>query len=417
MRRVVVTGIGIVAPTGNTAEAAWQSAIAGRSAVAPITCFDPRHLPVRIAAEVKNLNLAAVMDAKTARQSTRYIHLAVVAAREAISDTGLDTAAESDRFGCSIGTGIGGIELVDSQLRRLIELGPRRVSPMLVPYSINNMAAGFVALRETLRGPNFCMTTACASGTHAIGEAYLHIVGNSADAMLAGGSEASIIPLIVAGFANMHALSTNNDDPAGASRPFDLNRDGFVIGEGCGLLVLEEFEHAKRRDAPIYAEMVGYGLSADAHHITGPPPDGEGAARAITGCLRSGGIACDDVDYINAHGTSTPANDASETAAIAAAFGSHASRLAVSSTKGVTGHCLGAAGGIEAAYTVLAVAHGLVPPTANLSTPDPACYLDYVPRVAREMPVRCALSNSFGFGGQNACIAFKRFSSEARSVG
>ncbi|MHB0954776.1 MAG: beta-ketoacyl-ACP synthase II [Pirellulaceae bacterium] len=417
MRRVVVTGIGIVAPTGNTTQQAWQSAIEGRSAITRITLFDPSGLPVQIAGEVKDLDVSPVMDAKIARQSTRYIQLAAVAAREAILDSGLDAAAESERFGCSIGTGIGGIELIDAQLRRFADQGPHRVSPLLVPYSINNMAAGFVAIRETLRGPNFCVTTACASGTHAIGEAFLHIVGGTTDMMLAGGSEASIIPLIVAGFANMRALSPNDADPAGASRPFDLHRDGFVIGEGCGLLVLEEYEHALRRDAPIYAEMVGYGLSADAYHITGPPEDGAGAARALVGCLASGSIARDEVDYINAHGTSTQANDASETAAIKTVFGTHARRLAISSTKGVTGHCLGAAGGIEAAYTVLALARGLVPPTANLTTPDPVCDLDYVPGPAREMSIRYALSNSFGFGGQNACIAFRRFPSEARKNG
>jgi len=401
-----------VAATGNTTQTAWQSAVEGRSAVDRIRSFDPSELPVQIAAEVKDLDVLSVMDAKMARQSTRFIHLAAVAAREAMQDSGLDPGAESDRFGCSIGTGIGGIELTDAQVRRLKDMGSRRVSPMLVPYAINNMAPGVVALRESLRGPNFCVTTACASGTHSIGEAYLHIVGNMADVMLAGGSEGSIIPLIVAGFANMHALSTNNDDPVHASRPFDLNRDGFVIGEGCGLLVLEEYEHAKRRNAPIYAEMAGYGLSADAYHITSPPENGEGAARAITMCLKSGHIPHDEVDYVNAHGTSTLVNDASETQAIAAAFGPHAKRLAISSTKGVTGHCLGAAGGIEAAYTVLAVARGIVPPTANLTTPDPACYLDYVPGAAREMPIRYALSNSFGFGGQNACIAFKRLSDQ-----
>ncbi|MHB8973169.1 MAG: beta-ketoacyl-ACP synthase II [Pirellulaceae bacterium] len=417
MRRVVVTGIGIVAATGNTVQQAWQSAVEGRSAIARITLFDPSDLPVQIAAEVKDLDVSAVMDAKIARQSTRYIQLAAVAARQAIADSGLDAPAESEQFGCSIGTGIGGIELIDAQVRRFSEQGHHRVSPLLVPYSINNMAAGFVAIRETLRGPNFCVTTACASGTHAIGEAMLHIAGGTVDMMLAGGSEASIIPLIVAGFANMRALSTNNSDPAGASRPFDLHRDGFVIGEGCGLLVLEEFEHAVRRDAPIYAEMVGYGLSADAYHITGPPDDGEGAARAIAGCLKSGGIDRDQVDYINAHGTSTQANDASETAAISSVFGPRAASLAVSSTKGVTGHCLGAAGGIEAAYTVLAIANGLVPPTANLTTPDPACHLDYVPGQAREMNIRYALSNSFGFGGQNACIAFKQFPTSARKIG
>ena len=371
---------------------------------------------MQIAAEVKDLEVSAVMDAKTARQSTRYIKFAAVAAREAIADSGLDATAESERFGCSIGTGVGGIELIQSQLLRYQEQGPHRVSPLLVPYSINNMAAGFVAIRESLRGPNLCITTACASGSHAIGEAFLHIVGGTADIMLAGGSEASIVPLIVAGFSNMHALSTNNTDPGSASRPFDLHRDGFVFGEGCGVLVLEDYEHAVRRAAHIYAEMVGYGLSADAYHITSPPKDGEGAARAIAGCLKAGQIACDQVDYINAHGTSTPANDASETAAIVSVFGGHAGRLAVSSTKGVTGHCMGAAGGIEAAYTVLAIAHGLVPPTANLTTPDPACHLDYVPKEAREMTIRYALSNSFGVGGHNASIAFKRFPTAVRKT-
>lgn len=408
MRRVVVTGIGLIAATGKNTPEAWQSAVAGRSGVDRITLFDPSELPVHIGAEIRDLDVSSAMDAKAARQTTRFIQLAAVAAREAVIDSGLDTSTDPDRYGCSIGTGIGGIELVAEQVVKFQTQGARRVTPLLVPYTINNMAAGYVSIHENLRGPNLSITTACASGTHAIGEAFVHIAGGICDMMVAGGTEAAITPVIVAGFANMKALSTNNEDPAGASRPFDLHRDGFVIGEGCGLLVLEEREHAVRRGAKIYAEMVGYGMSADAHHITGPPENGEGAARAMRACLTSAKVNPEDVDYVNAHGTSTPLNDASETAAIAGVFGPHARRLAVSSTKGVTGHCLGAAGGIEAAYTVLAIKEGLVPPTANLNTPDPRCHLDYVPREARQMAVRCAISNSFGFGGQNATIAFKR---------
>lgn len=408
MRRVVVTGVGIVAATGNNTQEAWQAALAGRSAIDRISLFDPSDLPAQIGAEVRNLDVSHVLDAKAARQTTRFIQLAAVAAREAMLDSGLDTSVDPDRYGCSIGTGIGGIELVAEQVVKFQDQGPRRVTPLLVPYSINNMASGYISIRESLRGPNLAVTTACASGTHAIGEAFLHIAQDACDMMLAGGTEAAIIPLIVAGFANMRALSTNNDDPVHASRPFDLHRDGFVIGEGCGLLVLEEREHALRRGAPIYAEMVGYGMSADAYHITGPPETGEGAARAMEACLRSGQIDLEQVDYINAHGTSTPLNDACENAALVRVFGAHAPRLAISSTKGVTGHCLGAAGGIEAVYTVLAIKHGIAPPTANLTTPDPQCYLDYMPGEAREMTIRYALSNSFGFGGHNASVAFKQ---------
>lgn len=408
MRRVVVTGIGVVAPTGVNTESAWRGAVAGETGVRRISRFDASSFPVRIAAEVPELDLTGVMDAKTARQSTRFIHLAAVAAREAIASSGLDTRGDTDRYGCSIGTGMGGVELVDSQAVKMKERGPARVSPMLVPYCINNMAAGFSAIAHQLGGPNLCVTTACASGAHAIGEAYLHVAMGTADAMLAGGTEAGIQPLFVAGFASMRALSTNNDDPRHASRPFDRERDGFVMGEGCGLLVLEEYEHAKRRGATVYAELVGYGLSSDAHHITGPPETGEGAARAMQGCLTSGGIDPAEVDYINAHGTSTKLNDIAETRAIREVFGEHAEQLGVSSTKGVTGHCLGAAGGIEAAFTVEAIRHGIVPPTANLAHPDPECDLDYTPGAARERSIRYALCNSFGFGGQNACLAFRR---------
>lgn len=410
MRRVVVTGIGIVAPRGPTARTAWASAVAGETGVGRITAFDASAFPVQIAAEVSDLDLTGIMDAKTARQSSRFVQLAAVAAHEAIENSGLDTKRDSHRYGCSIGTGIGGLELIESQAVKLKERGPARVSPMLIPYSINNMAAGFTAITHRLGGPNICLTTACASGAHAIGEAYFHIAMGTADAMLAGGVEAGVTPLVVAGFASMRALSTNNDDPRHASRPFDRDRDGFVVGEGCGLLVLEEYEHAKQRDATVLAELIGYGLSGDAHHITGPPETGEGAARAMAGCLQSAGLDPGEVDYINAHGTSTPLNDVAETRAIRHVFGQHARRVPVSSTKGVTGHCLGAAGGIEAAFTVQAIHHGLAPPTANLSIPDPECDLDYIPGQARERPIRCAISNSFGFGGQNSCLAFRRLS-------
>jgi 3-oxoacyl-[acyl-carrier-protein] synthase II len=409
MRRVVVTGLGMVAPTGNCVRDAWEAALAGRSAVDRISLFDPSDLPVRIAAEVRGFDAATVMSPKEARQTSRFIQFAAGAAKEAIEHSGLNLSNGVNRYGCIVGVGLGGFADIEEGAHTYRDGGPRRISPLLLPYAIPNMAAGFVSLSHDLRGPTFCTATACASGTHAVGEAFLHIAMGTADAMVAGGAESATSPLSVAAFARMRTLSTRNDAPAEASRPFDRDRDGFVIGEGSGILVVEEYEHARSRGAAIYAEIVGYGLSSDAHHITSPPPQGDGIARAMESALRAGSIPLDEIDYVNAHGTSTQTNDASESAAIEIVFGEHAGNISISSTKGVTGHCLGAAGGIEAIYTVLALHQGLVPPTANYQTPDPACRLDYTPDAARERPIRYALSNSCGFGGQNASIAFKRF--------
>jgi 3-oxoacyl-[acyl-carrier-protein] synthase II len=406
MRRVVVTGLGMVAATGNCVSEAWEAALAGRSGVGKISLFDASDYTVQIAAEVKDFDPASVMSLKEARQSSRFIQFATAAAREALEDSGLDLSNGADRYGCAIGVGIGGIGKIEEAAYVCRDRGPKRVSPVFLPYVIPNMAAGFVSVALGLRGPNFAMTTACASGTHSIGDSFLHVAMGTADAMVAGGAEAAISPLCVAAFAKMRALSTRHDAPAEASRPFDLDRDGFVMGEGSGLIVLEEMEHAKRRGARIYAEVVGYGLTGDGHHITSPTPDGDGAARCIAGALKTGQISPEKVDYINAHGTSTQANDSSESMAIATVLGAHAKDVSISSTKGVTGHCLGAAGGIEAIYTVLALHHSLVPPTANYNTPDPQCPLDYTTDGARERSIRYALSNSVGFGGQNACLAF-----------
>lgn len=409
MRRVVVTGLGMIAPTGNTVSEAWDAALAGKSGVGLISQFDRSASPVKIAAEVKNFDPTSVLGEKQARQCSRFVQFAAVAVTQAVEDSGLDPAVGSDRYGCILGVGLGGIGVIEEQTLCLDQRGPRRVWPFTIPYAIPNMAAGFVSVLAHLRGPNYCTSSACASGTHAIGEAFLHVRSGTADAILAGGAESTITPLLVAAFARMHALSTRNEDPTAASRPFDLGRDGFVMGEGCGMLVLEELEHAQRRGAPIYAELVGYGLSADAHHITSPPPDGEGAARCMASALRMAETLPNGVDYINAHGTSTLDNDRTESAAIQTVFGPDARNVSVSSTKGVTGHCLGAAGGVEAVYTVLAVKRAIVPPTVNYSEPDPDCRLDYTPNTARERTIRCAMSNSFGFGGQNASIVFRRF--------
>jgi len=410
MRRVVVTGLGMVAPTGNCVRDAWEAALAGRSAVDRISLFDPADLPVRIAAEVRGFDAATVMSPKEARQTSRFVQFAAGAAREAIADSGLNLTNGVNRYGCIVGVGLGAFADIEAGAHTYRDAGPRRISPLLLPYTIPNMAAGFISLSHDLRGPTFCTATACASGTHAVGEAFLHIATGTADAMVTGGAESATSPLSVAAFARMRTLSTRNDAPAEASRPFDLHRDGFVMGEGSGIVVLEEYEHARRRGATIYAEIVGYGLSSDAHHITSPSPEGEGIVRAMESALTAGSVPSDQVEYINAHGTATQANDASESAAIEIVFGGHARSISISSTKGVTGHCLGAAGGIEAVYTVLAVHHGLVPPTANYRTPDPACRLDYTPNEPRRRPIRYALSNSCGFGGQNAAIVFKRFS-------
>jgi len=412
MRRVVVTGLGLVTPCGNDVESTWDAVIHARSGIARIAKFDASDLSVQIAAEVKDLDASAVFDVKEARRTSRFVQLAAVASREAYADAGLaEHPLNRDRWGVSIGVGMGGIEGIEESTIILLEQGPRRVSPFFMPYTIANMGAGVVSRLLDMRGPNICTTTACTSGTHGVGEAFLYIRNNMADVMVAGGAESAISRLSIAAFASMKALSTNNDNPQEASRPFDFNRDGFVMGEGAGILVLEEYEHAKRRGAKIYAELVGYGMSGDAHHITAPAPDGEGAQRCMRMALEVGGIALDQVDYINAHGTSTGLNDKYESAAIAKVFGAHASKMSVSSTKGVTGHCLGAAGGIEAVLTVMAMHKSVIPPTANLRTPDPECPLDYTPLKARERSLRYALSNSFGFGGTNGTVAFKRLQS------
>ena len=407
MRRVVVTGLGIVAPTGNSVSEAWKNAVSGRTAVSRITSFDPSALPTHIAAEVKGFDPLSCMEQKDANRASRFVQFAAGAAKEALLDSGLPTGGDNNTWGTSIGVGMGALERIDESSQILREKGHRRVSPFFLPFTITNMAAGFVSISHNLRGPNICTTTACTSGTHGVGEAWLYIRNGMADVMVAGGAEACICPLGVVSFTSMKALSTRNDDPASASRPFDKDRDGFVMGEGAGVLVLEEYEHARRRGAKIYAEMVGYGMSGDANHITAPSPGGEGGERCMRMALHTAGINGDQLDYINAHGTSTKLNDMYETAAIKRLIGPAAAKVSVSSTKGVTGHCLGAAGGIEAVYTSLAIHHKLVPPTAGYTTADPDCDLDYTPGSARERTIRYAMSNSFGFGGTNGAIVMR----------
>jgi 3-oxoacyl-[acyl-carrier-protein] synthase II len=409
MRRVVVTGLGMIAPTGANVKEAWNAAIEGQSGVCRISLFDPKDLPVQIAAEVKNFDPAQHFDVKEARQTTRFVKFAMVAAKEAVTDSGLNLEGDTTRYGCSVGVGLGALYDIEENAYLLRDKGYKRVSPFFIPYAIANMAAGCVSMAHKLKGPNLCPTTACASGTHGVGEAFLHITNDYADVMVCGGAESTISPLGITSFAALKALSRRNDDPLGSSRPFDMDRDGFVMGEGAGILVLEELEHAKKRGAKIYAEVIGYGLSGDAHHITAPAPNAEGGQRCMQLALKTGKINASDVDYINAHGTSTKMNDHFESVAIETVFGDSAKKLSISSTKGVTGHCIGAAGGIEAIYTVLATKHDLVPPTINYTTPDPDCRLDYTPNTAREKKVKVALSNSFGFGGTNATIAVKKF--------
>lgn len=407
MRRVVITGLGMVAPTGSCVEECWSSAIEALSGIRPITLFDPKELKVKIAGEVKNFDPSHILDIKEQRKLTRFVQFAVVASQEAFIDSGIEVASRAHRVGCSIGVGMGALDAIEASTRILDEKGERRISPFFIPFTIANMGAGYVSIHLGLKGPNMCPTTACSSGSHAIGEAFRYIQSGMADAMVCGGAESTISPLGISSFTALKALSTSNDDPATASRPFDLDRDGFVMGEGAGILVLEEYEAAKKRGAKIYAEIVGYGLSGDAHHITSPSPQGEGGQRCMKMALDSAGLAPSDIDYINAHGTSTKLNDWYETQAIEGVFGSHSKRVSISSTKGVTGHCIGAAGGIEAIYTALAIHHSVVPPTANYQTPDPDCHLDYTPNHAREKKIKAALSNSFGFGGTNATLAFR----------
>lgn len=410
MRRVVITGLGTVAPTGHNVRDAWESALHARSGVRKIESFDPAEMRVQIAAEVRDWDPSPFFDAKELRRLSRFIQFAVGAADEAIKDAGLVIDDEPDRFGCSIGVGMGSLEMIEDSTRVLDQKGEKRLSPFFIPYTIPNMASGVVTIRYNLRGPNICHTTACASGTHAVGEAYRLIQDGYADGMVCGGAESVISKLGIGSFTALKALSQRNDAPEMASRPFDNDRDGFVMGEGAGVLVLEDLERARKRGAKIYAEVIGYGLSGDAYHITAPPPAGEGGQRAMQMALTRAQINPEQVDYINAHGTSTKLNDQYESEAIEKVFGSHAKDLHVSSTKGVTGHCIGAAGGIEAIYTTLAVHHNVIPPTANYQNPDPACKLNYTPNQAVEKRINVAISNSFGFGGTNATIAIKSFS-------
>ena len=409
-RRVVVTGLGALSPVGNTADEFWSSLLQGRSGVGPITKFDTDGYPTRIAGEVRNFDPLNFVDKKDARRLDPYLQYAVASSVLAVQDAMLDTGkVDGSRFGVLIGSGIGGISTLLESHRNLLEKGPDRVSPFFIPMIIANMASGLVSIRFGARGPNSSVVTACATGNHAIGDSFKIIQRGDADVMIAGGSEAIIIPLTIAGFCSMKAMSTRNDEPTKAMRPFDATRDGFVCGEGAGIVILEALEHALARDARIYAEIVGYGMTGDAHHMTAPDPEGDGAMRAMTLALRDAGLDVSAVGYINAHGTSTPYNDKFETLAIKRVFGEHARRLAVSSTKSMTGHLLGAAGGVEAIATVLALHHGVLPPTINYETPDPECDLDYVPNQARKQNVEVALSNAFGFGGTNATLAFRSY--------
>ena len=412
-RRVAVTGVGLVSPLGVGTAENWNALLAGKSGIGPITRFDTTEYPSRIAGEVKGFNPLDYVDKKEVKKSDTFIHFALAAARFALEDSGLRIDEENaDRVGVVIGSGIGGLPLIEATHKILLEKGPSRVSPFFIPGQIVNMAAGQVSIHHGARGPNTSPATACTTGLHAIGDAFRFIQSDEADAMIAGGTEAVITPLAVAGFCAMRALSTHNDEPEKACRPWDAGRDGFIMSEGCGLVVLEEMESAKRRGAPIYAEIVGYGMSADAYHISAPHPNGDGAVRVMRAALRDADIEPERIGYINAHGTSTPLGDLSEVRAIKTVFGDHAYKLAVSSTKSCTGHLLGAAGGLETGILALAVRDQILPPTINLDEPGEGCDLDFVPHTARKVDLEYAASNSFGFGGTNASIILKRYAGE-----
>ncbi|MEB3307615.1 MAG: beta-ketoacyl-ACP synthase II [Cyanobacteriota bacterium] len=411
LHRVVVTGLGAVTPIGNDVSSYWEGLCSGRNGVASITLFDASRHACRFAAEVKGFDPTGWLEPKEAKRWDRFCQFAVVAAKQAVLDAGLAIQGPlQQRVGVAIGSGVGGLLMMETQARVLNERGPDRVTPFCVPMMIPNMATGLTAIALGARGPSTAVATACAAGSNAIGDAFRIIQLGHADAMVCGGAESAITPLGVAGFASARALSFRNDDPATASRPFDADRDGFVIGEGSGVLVLERLEHARSRGATILAEIVGYGMTCDAHHITAPSPGGVGGAEAMRLALQDAGLDPEEVDYVNAHGTSTPANDANETSAIKSALGDHARSVAVSSTKSMTGHLLGGSGGIEAVAAILSIQNGIVPPTINFQTPDPACDLDIVPNQARERRIDVVLSNSFGFGGHNVCLAFRRLS-------
>ncbi len=409
-RRVVITGMGLVTPLGTDVETTWRGLVEARSAVGPITQFDASTYETRIAAEINDFDPLLYMDRKEARKNDNFVRLALAASKQALADSGFEITDENaDDVGVIIGSGIGGITTCGDQFKVLFDRGPDRISPFFITMFIPDMAAGVVSIALGARGPNFATVSACATGANAIGEASEMIKRGDADVMLAGGSESGIVPIAISAFSSMHALSRHNDDPQGASRPFDVERDGFVMGEGAGVLVLEEEEHARARGAHIYAELAGYAATSDAHHVTEPAPQGEGLARAMRRALEKAEVRAEDVEYINAHGTGTVYNDRNETAAVKNVFGEHARQLAMSSTKSMIGHTLGAAGGIEAAVTALSIERGILTPTINLHHPDPECDLDYVPNVAREARVNVALSNSMGFGGHNAVLLMKRY--------
>ncbi|HEX7416312.1 MAG TPA: beta-ketoacyl-ACP synthase II [Smithellaceae bacterium] len=409
-RRVVVTGLGALTPLGNSVRESWESAIAGKSGIGPITKFDSAPFKSRIAGEIKNFDPLQFVEKQEVRRYDDFILYAIAASEMAMTDAKLTISPEiSSRVGVIIGSAIGGLATIESEIKVLFASGPRKISPFTVPAILANLGSGHVSIRFGAKGPINCAVTACASGTSAIGDAYKTIAYGDADAMITGGVEAAITPLTVAGFCAMRALSARNDDPQKASRPFDKNRDGFVIGEGCGIIILEELSFARKRGARIYAELAGYGCTSDAFHMAAPPPGHEGAARSMQVAIKDAGLNTTDIDYINAHGTSTPLNDLYETQAIKSIFGGHAQKLMVSSTKSMTGHMLGATGGVEAIFAVKAIQEGIIPPTINLDNPDPECDLDYVPNVARHKIINTAMSNTFGFGGVNAVLVFKKY--------
>ena len=410
-RRAVITGVGCLTPVGNTVEESWNAAIQGKSGTGPVTQIDSQYFSSHVAAEVKNFDQLKYLSQKQLKKTDRFVQFAVAGGKMAMKDSALDLTKEDlDLCGVLVGSGIGGLRTIEEQHKILLEKGPHRVSPFLIPMLIVNMASGQTAMELGLKGPNNCVATACATGSHAIGDAFKIIQRGEANVMLAGGTEACITLLGFGGFDAMKALSTLNDNPEKASRPFDKTRNGFVMGEGCGVIVLEELEHALKRNAKIYCEVVGYGMTSDASHMTAPDPEGKGAARCMINALKDAGVKPEEVNYINAHGTSTPLNDKVETIAIKKAFTEPvAKKLMVSSTKSMTGHLLGAAGGVEAIFTALAIKHELIPPTINYEHPDPECDLDYVPNKARKAKINVAISNSLGFGGHNATICFKRF--------
>jgi len=408
-RRVVITGLGIISPVGNTVEQAWSNILAGKSGISRITRFDPTAFSSQIAGEVKGFDVTEYISAKEARRMDIFIHYGLAAGVQAIKDSGIVVTPENaERIGVNIGSGIGGLPMIEDTHNTYLEGGPRKISPFFIPGTIINMISGNLSIMFGLKGPNLAMVTACTTATHCIGDSARMIEYGDADIMIAGGAESTVTPLAVGGFASARALSTRNDDPEKASRPWDTGRDGFVLGEGAGVLVLEEYEHAKARGAKIYAEVPGFGMSADANHMTAPCEDGSGAARCMTSALRNAGIPHNQVDFINAHGTSTPLGDLAETKAVKLCFGEHAKNIAVNSTKSMTGHLLGAAGGVEAVFSALSVHHQISPPTINLVEQDPECDLDYVPNVARKMKIDVALSNSFGFGGTNGTLVFRK---------